>query len=56
VNTRINYHENEIRGSIAYYDNNVKTGTWKYYDRTGKLIKKEKYEDGKVKVEINYNQ
>ncbi len=50
------YYENgKIRISGNYKDD-LKTGTWKYFDENGKMIKTETYEKGKLVPQKKPNQ
>ncbi|MBI4945934.1 MAG: hypothetical protein HY840_05990 [Bacteroidetes bacterium] len=41
------YHNNAVKKSEGMYHCNIKIGNWKYYDKKGKLVKEESYnEDG----------
>lgn len=41
------FHNGRIQSEEYYLENHAKTGIWKSYDHTGKLIKKEKYKTKK---------
>jgi hypothetical protein len=40
--------------SIEEWQGGLKFGIWKYFDKTGKLIRKEEYKSGKLIKEENY--
>jgi antitoxin component YwqK of YwqJK toxin-antitoxin module len=42
------YYQNGKLQVSGTYLNNQKTGEWKYYDESGKLLRTEKYKDGKA--------
>jgi len=50
------YHENGIYDTKGYFKDGLQDKTWTYYDKYNKLIKTEKYVNGKLPIENKISQ
>lgn len=48
------WHQNGLPDQVQHYENGARSGTWKYWDADGKLLREEWYEGGKQVKSENY--